>query len=161
MTNPFVDAPIDPDWERDKMANEKPAEPTKPATPAGKPTTPPPPGPTPGPQPPKLQLLDEVIPSSAWVALPDEIDEKQKDKLIDTLIEYINKIDFPPRFKDLPHAIAYFQMFSDKQINRLNDLAKKIKEDRAKAEAEAAKAEADKAEKESKLLGTKPVATAV
>lgn len=84
---------------------------------------------------PKLDLQDQFIPPSALIPLEEEITDVEKAKLIDSLIAHINKIDFPPRFRDIPSAMVYLGIMSDAQIIRLNQLADDIK--RAKEESAA------------------------
>lgn len=92
------------------------------------------PTPTPEPEPTaepvKLDLKDQFIPGNAWLPLDEEITEDMGAKLIDALIAYINKLDFPPRFKDARHAYAYFEIMSDATITRINELATKLKEEK-------------------------------
>jgi hypothetical protein len=108
-----------------EQAATSPNIPSKPSPTPGMPHTP-------SPKPadkdkPVLNLQDQFIPGRAWIPLPEEITQAERDRLVDELIKYINKMDFPPRFKDVPEALAYFGIMNTAQIIRINKLADDLK----------------------------------
>lgn len=79
----------------------------------------------------RLNRLGQTLPAISWLPLDNEIDESMKDKLIMALIEYCEKLGVG-RFKTAPQAYSYFSIKSDKQLDRMNELAKKLKEEEDK-----------------------------
>lgn len=77
-------------------------------------------------EPVKLNLQDQTIPHNAWQPLAEEITEVETGKLVEALIAYINKMDFPPRFRNAAQALAYFEIMSEATITRINEIANKL-----------------------------------
>lgn len=76
----------------------------------------------------RLDFMGQSIPGIAWLPLDNEIDERMKDKLIQALIDYCEKLGGGTRFKSAAQAYSYFAIRNDKQLDRINELSRKLKE---------------------------------
>lgn len=83
----------------------------------------------------RLYLRGMPIPHAAWYAIEDEAKgeytDEMKDQLILALIDYASAAS-PGRFRNVRQALAYFNIRSEKQIDRMNKLAQDIERENQK-----------------------------